>query len=338
MNHLGESVDWWLGVKMPSPHGTKYVAFEPGNTEWFVGKDLTGPKRNHLANTLKTLYSMPNDTAFIYYNDEVPPADGGHVDPVRAHAKGVLGLGREDGFWLVHSVPKFPNNPSDGQGYLGILPGQQKYAQSFMCLSMNASDLDGLADVLHEESLHFYSDLHDGAHAIWNTYPNLKRALSTTPLPREEFQFKSFQTTGGEIVTAISTPSTLVAHGTGASFDLYEYISQSFRTPLKVSTWPNEHDRQPSYCPVNGSLSVENVHMVSVDDVAWLSHMDHSKIAVSSLSSRPVTCIGDKNRSLHQLVRGGATVCMFRKDVWKLFDAMIVSTEACSMASLVSQY
>ena len=332
VNHLGESVDWWLGIKMPSPHGTRYVAIEPGMVDWYAGNDITGPLDNHLANTLQPLYRQ-NDTAFMLYNDETPPSDGGHVDFVRAHAKGVLGLGEQNGFWLVHSVPKFPNNPSDSEGYLGVLPGQQKYAQSFLCLSMNGSDLNEIADVLHEESLSFFSDVHDGSPTIWNSYPKLKQVLSATPLPREEFIFKTFQTSAGEIVTAISTPSTLIAHGTGASFDLYNYIAQSFQTSLKVSTWPNEHDRQPSYCPVNDSLSVENVHMVSVDNISWLSHMDHSKIAMSDSSSRPVTCIGDKNRSLHQLLRGGGSVCMFRKDVWQLFDAMIVSTESCPMTT-----
>ena len=66
------------------------------------------------------------DTGYVMWNDEFPGGDppewaGG------AHAKGVLGLGPTSGFYLLHSIPKFPSAPClycpDGSGngsYAGI--------------------------------------------------------------------------------------------------------------------------------------------------------------------------------------------------------------------------
>ena len=63
---------------------------------------------------------------YVMWNDEFPGGD----PPVwegGAHAKGVLGLDQSSGFYLLHSVPKFPAAPCvncpDGIGngpYTGI--------------------------------------------------------------------------------------------------------------------------------------------------------------------------------------------------------------------------
>ena len=180
----------------------------------------------------------------------------------------------------------------------------------------------------------FYSENTDSPEDIWNTYSRLKLALGTSPVPTEKFRFHAFQTSGGEILTALATPSTLVAHATKRTFDLYEYAAQSFQTSIRASTWPNERDRQASFCPTNSSFSVENIRAITLGGISWLNHMDHSKTLISNAASRPVVCIGDKNRSLHQLLRGGGTVCLFRQDVWHLFDTMIAAVETCPCRTL----
>ena len=51
------------------------------------------------------------ELGYIMWNDEFP----GGKPPVwegGAHAKGVLGLGLNQGFYLLHSVPKFPASAS----------------------------------------------------------------------------------------------------------------------------------------------------------------------------------------------------------------------------------
>jgi hypothetical protein len=68
---------------------------------------------------LKRLLSLFSQATFgmIAYNDQYPESLS--ADPLLsvpqswgggAHAKGVIGLGPEKGFWLVHSMPQFPGN------------------------------------------------------------------------------------------------------------------------------------------------------------------------------------------------------------------------------------
>ena len=53
---------------------------------------------------------MQAEAGYVMWNDEFPGGspsfwEGG------AHAKGVIGLGQASGFYLLHSVPKFPAAP-----------------------------------------------------------------------------------------------------------------------------------------------------------------------------------------------------------------------------------
>ena len=73
------------------------------------------------------------------YNDETP---GGLRSTTKAHAKGVLGFTGLQGFWLIHSMPKFPVSPISGS-YEGLASGQSVYGQSAMCISLSNVDAVG---------------------------------------------------------------------------------------------------------------------------------------------------------------------------------------------------
>ena len=69
---------------------------------------------------------MQAEVGYVMWNDEFPGSDPPEW-PGGAHAKGVLGFGTTSGFYLLHSVPKFPAAPCmdcpDGIGngsYTGI--------------------------------------------------------------------------------------------------------------------------------------------------------------------------------------------------------------------------
>ncbi len=60
---------------------------------------------------------------------------------------GVLGLSPGGGFWLSHSVPKYPDSPADSN-FTGIQLGQTWHGQSFVCVSLRPSALEALADTI----------------------------------------------------------------------------------------------------------------------------------------------------------------------------------------------
>jgi hypothetical protein len=54
------------------------------------------------------------------------------------HTKGDMAFDANGGFWLVHSVPRFPANTGSGVSYDGYPEYASTYGQSFLCMSMGA--------------------------------------------------------------------------------------------------------------------------------------------------------------------------------------------------------
>ena len=68
------------------------------------------------------------------YNDEHPE---GNTSFTMGHTKGVIAYADKTGFWLVHSVPKYPPYPETGQ--YGYPSTGEKFGQSFLCISIDTS-------------------------------------------------------------------------------------------------------------------------------------------------------------------------------------------------------
>jgi hypothetical protein len=55
------------------------------------------------------------------------------------------------GFWLQHSVPKFPQppaGPSAMRNYSGVAPAQRVFGQHFLCLSLDVAGVETVAATL----------------------------------------------------------------------------------------------------------------------------------------------------------------------------------------------
>ncbi len=59
-----------------------------------------------------------------------------------AHAKGVVAFDSNSGFWLIHSVPNFPDASATAYDFPGTVqqPGGRKYGQSFMCVEFDKTN------------------------------------------------------------------------------------------------------------------------------------------------------------------------------------------------------
>lgn len=90
--------------------------------------------------------------AWVVYNDD-PPNE--QFNPKYGHTKGVVVANEKQGFWLIHSVPKFPPPPNTGQkvskrlkntiisdGKYDYPISGTRYGQSFLCISLNSDQLD----------------------------------------------------------------------------------------------------------------------------------------------------------------------------------------------------
>jgi len=81
-------------------------------------------------NTLNQIYHGNSaDVGWLMYNDESP---SGTTYSSYGHTKGDIGVDNNGGFWLVHSVPRWPFAPP--QQYL-YPQNETSYGQSFLCMS-----------------------------------------------------------------------------------------------------------------------------------------------------------------------------------------------------------
>lgn len=76
------------------------------------------------------------DVFYIMYNDAHP---GNKSDSHRGHAKGAAFFDGNTGFWLIHSVPKFPNPDKYDYPDSGYNNGQ-----SFLCITLRTESLTNL--------------------------------------------------------------------------------------------------------------------------------------------------------------------------------------------------
>jgi len=339
-DEAGNDVDWWISYKIPKlatdgnlGTGFSYAYFQgkqlTGRSKdikgWKLSEKLSTDKNSLYGVTLAPLYASPTKYTSVMYNDDPPAAEG---NTHWAHAKGVLALDKESGFWLIHSVPNFAPAPTSGYEYpdTGKLNGQ-----TLLCISFKTSaEAENIAKQLVFMRPNIYNiDITDEVSPL---APSLNE-LKAKNWPKDSNQnIQDIKSVKGEVFTSFSRNSKAAADG-----DLYSiFVAPKLGADLLVETW-RRGAGGPLTSNCTGSLKVSNVATVKLDLVdssatstgAWTYSSDHAKWAVSASATKPFACIGDINRMASQFKRGGGTVCMKSAAVWTIMRNSVDTTEAC---------
>lgn len=161
----GNLIDWFYLYKLPNTYndqnrvrnvhsGFKYLFVTPSVTsKWVLSKIYVNDSASIPGRTLDVAYQGTNkkENLVMMYNDEPP---NGKTDGSRGHTKGVLVGNSLGGFWLIHSVPKYP--PPLEESYDFPSTGSL-YGQSFLCINMNQEQLAKVGKQLQFNEPHFYS-------------------------------------------------------------------------------------------------------------------------------------------------------------------------------------
>lgn len=163
-DEAGNLVDWFYLYKLPNAvanedgvekklTGLEYLFLTPKKTmEWTMSDKLVNDTESMPGKTLSLIYEQNKDNLVIIYNDE--PTNGA-TDGSRGHTKGVVVANDISGFWLVHSVPKYP--PAIDEGAYSYPKTGTVYGQSFLCISMIGGEVDKVGKQLKYNEPHFYS-------------------------------------------------------------------------------------------------------------------------------------------------------------------------------------
>eukprot|EP00698_Gefionella_okellyi_P006137 TRINITY_DN15582_c0_g1_i1.p1 TRINITY_DN15582_c0_g1~~TRINITY_DN15582_c0_g1_i1.p1 ORF type:complete len:359 (-),score=63.09 TRINITY_DN15582_c0_g1_i1:41-1090(-) len=319
----GETVDWWVVMKFPSlknssdalaqsGYGYTYTdSNNPGQfTEGAQGLDKAdGP----VAKTLAVIYTNDTQHTWMMWNDE--PPKGAEIDSY-GHCKGALAYDRDGGFYLVHSVPRYPAMSFEGYTY----PFDERtYGQSMFCMTLNPESLNDVAECLQYDNPHIYDfntpiDMFDVA-------PKVNALINGEVISDAGSLIKNFETVGGLSLT-------MFGKNHAWNQELYEdLVAPELDSNLHCETWIRSPPL-PSFCKPSYKYDVVNVKGVEyTEDIRWSETEDHSKWAVTDDGS--YACIGDINRMSSQAGRGGGTVCMNNEAMNKALTSWIAYSADC---------
>jgi deoxyribonuclease-2 len=287
--------------------------------------------------TIKSLYKAASPDAYAFYNDETPSmmrsASHAHMKvnydekpkkaffffffffsnqrtPIRQ--QGVLAIEGNQGFWLIHSVPRFPVSIADYNNNGYSFPDEEtKYAQSFLCLTLNTATFETVAKAMLIDWPQIYDSTINSA--LTTKLPSLAALLNGQKTKGATAQYFNITTAAGKNFVIFAK------NREWDSFLYTDFVAPTLNDGLFVESWQNGIGKIGSVC---GAYKVFDIQNVSLPDGHWWKvTQDHSKWAITMAAHW--SCVGDINREEGQAKRGGGTVCTLDDDLWTAFQQTI---------------
>jgi deoxyribonuclease-2 len=338
-DQLGNTVDWFVVYKLPRlsagsenvKRGVGQVYMDSNSKQWKLLDQGIDGKNHPVYYTLNQIYnnsrSSKQDANIMYamYNDETP---SGKTSESRGHTKGDICFDKSSGFWLVHSVPKFPPPPNESYSYpeTGTI-----YGQSMLCVSMAYKYLNVIGKQLQFNYPQIYTSSLPSDFEAENK--DMAAAIAGEHVTSSPFSNK--------VVLSSLAGNKFVSFAKCKDFgeDLYDgLVAPSLASDLLVESWMHGNkDNLPSNCSCK--YTVKNIQKLSILNMSFDEMNDHAKWAVSpkgttrslypSVDQLQWTCIGDINRQKSQKKRGGGTVCTNLPAIWNGYSNLVKSFEQC---------
>jgi deoxyribonuclease-2 len=319
----GNKIDWWFIYKQPN--GFEYSYKQSGDTTTSPlvvasGAHLDNNLRNALGATLHQVYLDKVNLAYVLYNDE-DPITGRTTGGGTGHTKGAIVAGPGgSGYWLVHSVPKFP----DLRGKDFTWAASDTYGQSMLCVTLDSKGIETAAKQEQYTVPHVYDK--NLPSSLASKLPSLFDMANGKTLSGAGTSVGAITTTGGtKLQHFAKTPSW--------GEDFYEMlVAPGLATSLYVETW-RRAPWSATFCTKNttSKYNIMNIEDMSFDAAHSFKYTkDHSKIAVSASSSKPYVCVGGVNRMPSQRKRGGGALCFQSLPLWSALSAVVSRKDSCS--------
>ncbi|XP_004454456.2 deoxyribonuclease-2-beta isoform X1 [Dasypus novemcinctus] len=328
-NEEGEAVDWFIFYKLPKRQekesgktGLEYLYLDSTTRSWRKSKQLMDNTKSVLGRTLQQLYeaydSKNNNTAYLMYNDGVPRSV--NYSTKYGHTKGLLLFNRVQGFWLIHSIPRFPPIPEEGYDYP---PTGRRNGQSGICITFKYNQYEAIDFQLLICKPNVYScSIPATFHQELVHMPQLCAMSSSSKTPSRH------------LATLQSTQGQHFLHFAKSNFFLDDifaaWMAQQLKTHLLTETWQRKRQELPSNCSLH--YHVYNIKTIRTSEQSYFSsNHDHSKWCISKRSIKNHwTCIGDLNRSPYQAFRSGGFICTQNRHIYQAFQRLVFYYENCN--------
>lgn len=324
----GRPVDWFVVYKLPANSGSgdtswkglMYKYMDQNSEGWQDGAGYINSSDGAVGLTLQPLYRKnSSQLAFLLYNDQPPKSSPAQDTSSRGHTKGVLLLDQEGGFWLVHSVPRFP--PPASSGAYSWPPNARTYGQTLLCVSFPFSQFPGIGKQLTYTYPLVYDHKLEGIFA--QKLPDLEEVTKGHHVLREPWN--------SSVILTSQAGTTFQSFAKFGKFgdDLYSgWLAAALGTNLQVQFWPNSPGTLPSNCSgTHKILDVTETGFPGPSGPTFSATEDHSKWCVAP--DGPWACVGDMNRNKRETHRGGGTLCTQVPTLWKAFQSLVKACKPC---------
>jgi hypothetical protein len=257
----------------------------PGSKNYLHYANNKFIKKSDINEWLKSLYSKNDIVNYIVYNDE-------HEDKVNGtcgHCKGVLTWNKTSITWLVHSVPKFPEN-FNGKEISELPESGIEFGQSFIFVH----DID----IMHLNVI--LENLYAMHPAVY---------ITTIDIPK---RFKTFE---NKLLKPINISENIshIAKSSSHNLDIYEHLARYHKGVWICRTWIRGHECQETYY-------VKNNKVIMYENITYKHTQDHSKYACND----EYVIIGDLNRMTTQFERGGGGILIKDKKLATQINKLFV--------------
>lgn len=279
--------------------------------------------------------SLTSTQNYVIWNDD--QTNGDHKPEYNfhvAHSKGVLAFDNKNGFYMIHSLPRFPLRTEAGKIEAKFASNVGQYGQIFFCMSIDISEVESILDALLTVKpmviLHNLSKTHstDTLHKKIEELANLFKHKAESN--EKEFTQNSRTEKKKKITTLQGLEVDLFMKTKDMELPWNKDIPSFYKDNFYVETWTRPH-LLPSLCSTHSVYVVEEMNFGGIEMV---NTKDHSKWGVSETSD--VICYGDINRTQEQEVRTGTVACFKNEIVAKMVRKFIKKSETCSKLSFLS--
>ncbi|XP_006900893.1 PREDICTED: deoxyribonuclease-2-alpha [Elephantulus edwardii] len=324
----GQPVDWFVVYKLPahSGHedaagsGLKYKYLDASTGGWQDGVTPISSSEGAVGRSLLPLYgSNTSQLAFLLYNDQPPKSSRVPDSSSRGHTKGVLLLDQEGGFWLIHSVPRFPP-PASSAAY-SWPDSARVYGQTLLCVSFPLTQFLMIGKQLTYTYPLVYDHNLEGVFA--QKFPILEDVVKGNHVRQGPWN--------SSVTLTSQAGATFQSFAKFGNFgnDLYSgWLAEALGSDLQVQFWHNSAGILPSNCSgAQEVLDITQTAFPGPGGPTFNATEDHSKWCVAPKG--PWTCVGDMNRNQREEHRGGGTLCAQLPALWKAFQPLVKAWEPC---------
>lgn len=313
------NVDWFAAFKVPTikdsnPNHVSGLGFfytDPTTTLSESPSSLDSTSQNPLYYSMKPMYEGKKDTIGYMLISDQPAHRTTNPSDSYAHKKGVLIFDNDNGIYIEHSIPRYPNDPNVTSEY-GFPSTGTIYGQSMLCTTLDHEKIERWAQGMLVEKGYVYAS---NMPSFASKMPSLAKIID-----------KKWDSALQKTTTINVGSSEFVLFSKGAKWgkDLYhDFVAPKLNTDVYSETWARGVGTFSTDC--SGSYKAYNVLNVNFQDVKWTRMNDHSKWAVAG----DYFCIGGINRQEKQKERGGGTWCKKDANLVKTMTKVITDYEKC---------